>query len=66
MTWRDVTLAGYGLVVFAVLALQRAARRPGSRIPSLGTGLGRIMATRSGRVAIMAGWAWVGMHFFAL
>jgi hypothetical protein len=39
--------------------------REGSRIPSLGVVFSRVMRTRSGRVGMMAGWAWVGLHFFA-
>jgi hypothetical protein len=25
----------------------------------------RVMRTRSGRVGVMAGWVWLGLHFFA-
>jgi hypothetical protein len=27
--------------------------------------LRRAMRTRSGRVGVIAGWAWIGIHFFA-
>jgi hypothetical protein len=41
------------------------SRRPGSRIPSLGELLTSVMRTRSGRVGVIAGWAWIGLHLFA-
>jgi len=62
---RDLTIAGY--VVFLAVAglLQVLALRPGSRIPTIGTAMRRLMRTRSGRVGVIAGWAWLGLHFFA-
>ena len=48
-----------------IVALQVVSAVGGSRIPSLGTLFSRVMRTRSGRVGIVAGWAWLGLHFFA-
>jgi hypothetical protein len=59
------TVAGYILIVLGALALQLFSYRRNSRIPSLGIAFSRIMRTRSGRVGIMAGWAWLGLHFLA-
>ena len=65
MNAHDVTILGYVFFVLTVLVLQGLSLREGSRIPSLGTVFSRVMRTRSGRVGMMAGWAWVGLHFFA-
>jgi len=65
MSSHAVTMAGYLLILLAVIALQLASRREGSRIPSLGHVLSRIMTTRPGRIGLLTGWAWVGLHFFA-
>lgn len=48
-----------------VPALQLSSLRPGSPVPSLGAVLRRVMRTRSGRVGVMVGWAWLGVHFLA-
>jgi hypothetical protein len=62
---RDLTIAGYLLIAAAAAGLQLLSRREGSRIPPLGAVLGRVMRTRSGRVGVLAAWAWLGIHFFA-
>ena len=66
MTAHDVTVGGYLVLVVLGVVLELAARRRGSRVPSLRLVIGRIMSTRAGRLAVMAGWAWLGLHFFAL
>ncbi len=65
MNSHDLTVAVYVLIALVGLGLQIASYQKRSRIPSLGTVLTRIMRTRSGRVGLMAGWAWVGLHFLA-
>lgn len=65
MTSRDITIAGYVLVLAAGLAVQLLAKRPRAGIPPLGDVLTRIMRTRTGRVGILVAWAWLGLHFFA-
>jgi hypothetical protein len=65
MSSHDLTVAVYGVIALAGVGLQLASFRPPSRIPSLGVVFARAMRTRSGRVGIMAGWAWLGLHFFA-
>jgi hypothetical protein len=47
------------------VTLQLLSRRPGSRIPSLGGVITWAMGSRTLRVAILVGWAWLGLHFFA-
>jgi hypothetical protein len=65
MSSHTLTVAGYLLIVSAGVGLQVRSSREGSRIPPLGAVLGWVMRTRSGRVGVMAGWAWLGIHFFA-
>jgi Family of unknown function (DUF6186) len=62
---RELTIAGYLLVISAGVGLQLLGSRHGSRIPPLGAVLRWAMRTRSGRIGVMAGWAWLGIHFFA-
>jgi hypothetical protein len=61
----DVTVAVYGVFALAGLGLQARSASPRSRIPSFGAVCSRVMRTRSGRVGVIAGWAWLGLHFFA-
>jgi hypothetical protein len=65
MSSRDITIAGYSVLVVIGIALHLRGRTGHSRIPALGTVVGRAMGTRSGRLGIVAGWVWVGLHFFA-
>lgn len=66
MSWRVLTLAGYLVILVAALALVVTSHLPGSKVPTFGTLMSRIMRTRSGRIAVLVGWLWIGMHFFAL
>ena len=59
------TLTVYVLIGLAGLALQWWSHRPGTRVPSLGRLLRETMRTTTGRVSVVAGWAWLGLHFFA-
>jgi hypothetical protein len=65
MSSRDLTIAGYMLLVLIGLGLQIRSYSPSSKIPSLGTVGSRVMRTKTGRIGVMAGWAWLGLHFFA-
>jgi hypothetical protein len=65
MNAHNITIAGYVLVIAVAAGLQRLAYGGRSRIPAFGDLLSRIMHTRSVRVGVVAGWAWVGLHFFA-
>jgi hypothetical protein len=62
---RDITIAGFALVIAALVALEVASRRPGSRIPSAGAWLGYAMRPRIGRILVLLGWWWLGWHYFA-
>jgi hypothetical protein len=64
-TSHDLTIAVYGLIALAGVGVEVRSASPRSRLPSLRAVFTRAMRTRSGRVGIMAGWVWVGLHFFA-
>lgn len=65
MRSHDFALLVYATLVAVAFLVELLARRERSRIPSLSTLFRNVMRTRTGRVGIMAGWAWVGLHFFA-
>ena len=65
MNAHDATIAFYGALALIGLGLARIAARPGSAVPAFREVLGRVGATRSGRVGLLAAWAWLGLHFFA-
>jgi hypothetical protein len=65
MSSHALTLAGYAVIALAGVILQLWSRREGSRIPSLAYVMRRVMSSKSGRVGLVAGWAWLGLHFFA-
>jgi hypothetical protein len=48
-----------------MIVLEILARRPGSRIPTVGQWLGYLMRPKIGRVLVLAGWWWLGWHYFA-
>jgi hypothetical protein len=61
----DLTALGFGLFALLGVLLQALSLRKDSQIPPLGAAFGRLMRTRSGRVGVLAAWAWLGLHFFA-
>ncbi len=65
MSSHGITIAVYLSFLLAAFGLQVRSAQPGSRIPSFGAVCSRVMRTRSGRVGLIAGWAWLGLHFFA-
>ena len=66
MTSHDLTIAGYLTLLAAGVALQvTASRRPDGQLPPLQNVLARAMRTRTSRLALIVGWGWVGLHFFA-
>lgn len=60
---RLLTLVGYGVVAVCALALELAARRSG-RLSTFGDVLAAVLARWPVRVAVLAGWLWVGWHLF--
>ena len=62
---RAITIAGFVVVIAAMLVLEALGRRDSSRIPTAGQWLGYLMRRRTGRVLILLGWWWLGWHYFA-
>jgi len=65
MTSREITVLIWVLLGLLMLVLQVASRFEGSRIPSFGAVITRAMRTSTGRVGVLAGWLWVGLHYFS-
>jgi hypothetical protein len=61
---RALTIAGYIAVAVVALVLDLAARRPHSRLATIGDVYSKLSARRIGRVAVMFSWWWLGWHFF--
>jgi Family of unknown function (DUF6186) len=59
-----VGAAGFLVLLLAALALQCAARR-GAGAVTVGRAVGAAMRTTPGRVAVLAVWLWLGVHFLA-
>ena len=65
MSSRDFAIFVYAAIAVSAFVVELLSRRKRSRIPSLSTLFRSVMRTRPGRVGMMAGWAWLGLHFFA-
>jgi hypothetical protein len=65
MSTHAVTITGYLVIALAGVALEWFARRGSGRVPRFSEVVSRATRTRAGRVGVMAGWAWLGLHFFA-
>jgi uncharacterized protein DUF6186 len=61
---RALTIAGYLAATLAAVLVDLAARRPSSRLATIGDVFSKLSARRFGRVAVMFGWWWLGWHFF--
>jgi hypothetical protein len=61
---RGLTIAGYLLVVLAIVGLEIGARRDDGRQAGIGDVFGVLSTRRAGRVAVIIGWWWLGWHFF--
>ncbi|MPZ80934.1 MAG: hypothetical protein GEV28_11255 [Actinophytocola sp.] len=55
--------AGFVVLVLAGLAVELTARRAAR--PTAGELVTVLVATRTGRIAVVVLWAWVGWHFLA-
>jgi hypothetical protein len=62
---RTITILGFAVVIMALVALEVLGRRKIGRIPTLSEWLGYVMRPRTGRALILAGWLWLGWHYFA-
>jgi Family of unknown function (DUF6186) len=62
---RAITVIGFVVIIAALAALEFLARRKIARIPTLGEWLGFVMRRPAGRALVLAGWLWLGWHYFA-
>jgi hypothetical protein len=67
---RDLAIGGFVFVMLALAAVEIAARRDDSKIPTIADMCGFVMRYRVGRlpvgrIAVFGFWWWVGFHFFA-
>lgn len=67
---RAFAIGGFVLAGLLVVAVELAARREDSRVPTLGDLCGYVMRYQVGRVpvgriGILGFWWWLGWHFFA-
>lgn len=65
MSSHTITIAGYLLFLVLGIGLNVMAHRSGSRIPTLAALFSRVMHSRTGRIAVVAWWAWLGLHLFS-
>ena len=60
-----ITMWGFAAIGAAIPAVELAARRPGSRIPTLGELAGFVMRERWGRLGVLFVWWWIGWHLLS-
>jgi hypothetical protein len=65
-----ITIGGFLLAFALLIAVEWAARRPGSRIPTLGEVCTwaveyEVARVPVGRIGVVTLWWWVGWHFLA-
>lgn len=66
MSSHDISLAIYAAIALAGLSVELVALSRPERVASIGRTLGRAMRTRTGRLGVVTGWVWLGLHFFGL
>lgn len=67
---RILAVTGFLLAIAAFVVVEWAARREGSKIPTMGDLTAFVMGYEVGRlpvgrIAVFGFWWWVGWHFFA-
>jgi hypothetical protein len=65
MSDQAITVIGFIAIIAALVVLEILARRKVGRIPTIGAWLGFVMRRPLGRALILAGWLWLGWHYFA-
>jgi len=67
---RWLSISAFLLAGFGLMFIEWRARRPGSKIPTLGDAFGVVLRYRAvglpvGRILVLAGCWWTGWHFLA-
>lgn len=65
MSSHVITILLYLLFLAIGIGLNVRAHSPNSRIPPFSQVLRRIMHSRTGRIALVAWWAFIGLHLFS-
>jgi hypothetical protein len=65
MSTRELTIAGFLVLTVVALSLYLLGRARRLGLAPLGDVTDAIRASRAGRFALAAGWAWVGWHLLA-
>jgi len=65
MSARTLTVIGFAVIIAGLVVLEILGRRKIGRIPTLGEWMGFVMRRPTGRALILAGWLWLGWHYFA-
>lgn len=65
MSDRTITIIGFVAIIAVLVVLEILGRRKIARIPTLSEWLGFVMRRPVGRGLILAGWLWLGWHYFA-
>jgi hypothetical protein len=66
MSSHEISVAIYASIAGAGVIVELVALSRPERIASIGRTLRRAMRTRTGRIGIVTGWVWLGLHFFGL
>ena len=65
MTPRAAIIAGFGVLLAVVIAVDVYARRAGTRLRPLSATVTAALRTRGMRIVVFAAWLWTGWHFLA-
>lgn len=65
MSSHAITVGLYLLFLAIGIGLSIRARNPKSQVPSFSQMLRRLMHGRTGRIALVAWWAFIGLHLFS-
>jgi len=65
MSSHDVTVLGFAIILAGLIGAEVTARTGRAGVPTFAQVITRVMRTRTGRVGVLVGWAWLGLHFFA-
>jgi hypothetical protein len=65
MSSHDITVLGFAIILAGLIGTEVSARTGRAGVPTFAQVVTRVMRTRTGRVGVLVGWAWLGLHFFA-